>query len=402
MPTFFSEIDWFLAYGNAEQRFFRNHSGLFDAMTVPGTVATYFRQGTGGFVMALGKPYIIDPRTSIFQAEFDRSRRHRRLAEMHGPRASAIMTTRPFRQADLQQDLLEEMAAYVAEFQRRYAETSADKLEEYLNLLGEERQQPSAPAFILPPYFRFDDVHGPWHEASLSMATAAIRYRDSASICPVVCLSLGCLHTGEFDAMVQSYDREAFDGYFLWVSRLDQYRSPPEDLRAFADLVRRFSATGRPVINLFGGYYSAMLSYLGLAGLSHGVGYGEARDAFYYRGGPPGERYYVPMLHRFYPRLDALRLLARLDSVVMRCDCPACMGVSREGDTSQVQASRLNREGLLSHFLYARRKELDHIAETPVDLLISELQSTYDSIATHRPDELRRIQHLSNWVEALT
>ncbi len=403
MPAFFDEFDWFLAYGNADQSFFRNHWRLYNAVTVPGTMATYFRQGTGGFVIALNKPYIIDPRTSIFQAEFDRSRRHRQLAEMHGPRASAIMTTRPFRQADLQQDLLEEMAAYVAEFQRTYAQTSADKLEEYLNLLGQEPERPSAPTFVLPPYFRFNEVHDPWYSASVFMATTALEYSNGLPVCPVICLSLRCLQARDFDTIADSYDHDGFGGYFIWVSSLNQYRNSSDDLRAFAELIASFHTKGRPVINLFGGYYAAMLSHLGLGGISHGVGYGEARDAFYYRGGPPGERYYVPLLHRFYPLKEALLLLRRLRFPELRCECPACARVSREDDPAASQASQLDREGLLSHFLYSRRQELDHVADTPLRDLIAELRSTYNRIADgYEPDIVTRVDHLANWVQALS
>lgn len=410
MPSFFGAIDWFLAYGNAEQGFFRDHSALYDAITLPGTVATFFRQGAGGFVLALKKPYIIDPRTSIFQSAFDRGRlgtRHMKLAEMHGPTLTEIIKGRALLESDLQHGLLDEMARSVVAFQRTYVQTSADKLDEYRRRLGEDAQEPLHAYLTLPPYFRFDRAHGPWHEASVSMATTAIRCEHLGPVCPVVCLSERCLASGDFDAIVRTYDHEGFGGYFVWVSKWDQYRTSPANLRAFAEMVRSFRATGRPVINLFGGYFSAMLVHLGLAGLSHGVGYGEARDAFYYRGGPPSQRYYVPMLHRFYPRSDAERLLDLLGGLAERCDCPACVRVSEEQDTPATQAGRLDRQGLLSHFLYVRRKELEHVARTPLDTLISELQSTYDSIAhslpqTRAPLVVPRIQHLSRWVEALT
>ncbi|MCH7545403.1 MAG: hypothetical protein IID30_03245, partial [Planctomycetes bacterium] len=82
-----------VAYGNAEQRFFRDYGHLFNVVTLPGTVATFFQQGAGGFVLALNKPYFIDPRTSVLQGRFQgegrEEPRHVRLAAAHGPRRRA-------------------------------------------------------------------------------------------------------------------------------------------------------------------------------------------------------------------------------------------------------------------------------------------------------------------------
>src|SRR5438876_8615571 len=81
-------IQHFLAYGHADQDFFRGQTDLYDGLTIPGTVAAFYQQGAGGFVLAQRKPYFIDPRTPVFQAKFSPGKlrsSHWALAEIHGP-----------------------------------------------------------------------------------------------------------------------------------------------------------------------------------------------------------------------------------------------------------------------------------------------------------------------------
>ena len=81
------ELGHYLTYHHVTQNFFRRHGDKFDGLIIPLSVATVFRHGTGGFVLTLKKQYAVDPRTPIFQADFERHnirRSHEEMAVIHG------------------------------------------------------------------------------------------------------------------------------------------------------------------------------------------------------------------------------------------------------------------------------------------------------------------------------
>lgn len=366
-----------VAYGNAEQRFFRMHGSLFDVVTLPGTVATFFRQGAGGFVLALQKPYFIDPRTSVLQSQFREEGRdeprHVRLAEIHGPTIREIFRHRALEESDLSEELLEETLDAVMDFQTHYAEESSQKLDQYRRLLGQNTDTaPLAPEWLTPPYFRAYSYDDAFYEASLTLARAAANRSLGLPVVPIICVRKQCLNDATITAIADDW-REGFPARLLWVDKLDGYRDGVPDLVAFLKLVGAFSERGVKVLNLFGDYFSVMAMKVGLSGVGHGVGYGESRAAFTRGGGMPAERYYVPALHRFYPRQDAEILMMRVGDTSLLCHCSACASHIEDG---VVRTSLMSREDLLSHFLMARRDEIEHCEATDLGDLLDELERT--------------------------
>ena len=82
-----------LAFSNSDQQILteRTQGELWDALVVPGTLATYYMQGVGGYVLATRRPFVIDPRTPLIQPAFDEDRprppkaSHKTLAKIHHP-----------------------------------------------------------------------------------------------------------------------------------------------------------------------------------------------------------------------------------------------------------------------------------------------------------------------------
>ncbi len=387
-----------VAYGNAEQRFFRDHGDLFDVVTLPGTVATFFQQGAGGFVLALRKPYFIDPRSSVLQSRTllpeRQEPRHIRLAAVHGPRAAEIFAGRSITVDDLDEELRREMVEVMLDFQREYAERSSQKLSEYQRLLGEEPEtDPLSPHWLTPPYFRAFAYGDGWYRASLDMAQRAASERFSVPVVPVICIRKQAI--GAAGAIARDWSGE-FPARLLWVDKLDGYHDEVSDLIDFLRLIAALREGGR-VLNLFGDYFSILAMKVGLSGVGHGVGYGESREAFARGGGLPAERYYLPTLHRFYPPEDAELFLRLAADERLLCGCSVC---ARYRDDNVLPVSSMSREDMLIHFLQKRRDEIDHVQNTDVSDLIDELAEAEEGIA---PAVRRGIDmgHLARWREAL-
>src|SRR5207245_1020479 len=86
----FDSYSHYLAYGATDQETFRALRGAYTGVLVPGTIAAWQRQGTGGFVLALSAteqapPYVIDPRFPLFQQPLkDPKASHEALADLLG------------------------------------------------------------------------------------------------------------------------------------------------------------------------------------------------------------------------------------------------------------------------------------------------------------------------------
>jgi len=392
-----------LAYGNAEQRFFKHHRDLFDIITLPGTVATYFRQGAGGFVLALKKHYFIDPRTSVLQGRFQavgrEEPRHVRLATAHGRLTAAIFSQRSIRADDLTEQLKQEMLESILDFQVHYAESSSQKLREYLSYLGQAPDiEPLPPHWITPPYFRAFRLGDDWYAASLDMSRRALSQRLQLPVVPIVCIRKDCLsEAGAYARLADDWSGE-FPSRLLWIDKLDGYRDPVPDLKAFLDLVTQFRDRGARVFNLFGDYFFVMAMKVGLSGVGHGVGYGESREALTTGGGLPAERYYVPALHRFYPPPDAEILLRQVEDGSFLCRCEVCR---RHIEGTELRVSHMSREDLLIHFLLTRREEINHVLNTALDELIDELAAAEGRLTPAVRFRGVDMGHLARWRDAL-
>src|SRR6266511_1278969 len=86
----FEPFSHYLSYGATDQQTVRDLTGAYNGLVVPGTVAAFQRQGTGGFVLALSATqaaakYVIDPRFPLFQQPLSQPKKsHFALADLLG------------------------------------------------------------------------------------------------------------------------------------------------------------------------------------------------------------------------------------------------------------------------------------------------------------------------------
>ena len=122
----------FLAFGHSNQSTFRRETlqDIYDGVSVPGTIATYFQQATGGFVLALDKPYFLDPRTPLFQGNVQAVRASfLTLAKAHGPAIHTVVSRAKDADIRLWDEIqnihdASELSSSWLEYQRNYVEES--------------------------------------------------------------------------------------------------------------------------------------------------------------------------------------------------------------------------------------------------------------------------------------
>ena len=386
----------YLTYHHVSQNFFRTRQEKFDGLVVPLSVATVFRQGTGGFVLTLKKPYAIDPRTPLFQADFDRSsirRAHMEMADVHGPMVMEVFPERPLTPGDFNKEDIQDVARRVLQFQRQFAETSNQKVEKYAKLLGEKVGKVyEPPEFLIPPYFRARSRSDPWYSVSLELANAAAERKEDNKLAPVVHI-MPSFPEEQFEAVAGDYLNDAFDGLIIFINNLKECEVPTEVLTNYARFVEALAVDKRPLMGLFGGYFTLLLRKIGLNCFSNAVGYGEYRDSGYHEGGQAVRRYYVPRLHRYFTDIEAQSLLDIVGERWFRCTCSIC--------TRKRSVTEFTSQELLDHFLNTRFSELEDARQGTLADLLDRLDDTDDRLSKQRGIPLDRYEHLSRWVEAL-
>ena len=120
------------------------------------------------------KSYAIDPRTALFQHQWDRSKLrepHRRMAEALGVPFTTSGIERHLEPSDFQSDsTVLSVTRACLEFQLgfRTRQEDARKLNKYKKLLGlTDMRELGEPQFLIPPYFQFDAIESPWYDVSL-------------------------------------------------------------------------------------------------------------------------------------------------------------------------------------------------------------------------------------------
>ena len=308
-----------LSYSNADQSILREDTrGLFwDGLVVPGTLATYYKQGVGGYVLSRRKPFVIDPRTPLLQpVTINRvvpRASHETLAAIHDPNVASVWAAGG--EVELEWWTAERWEAAVdsvLDFETNFERDAADKVAKYdamLSEIGLSLDQPIAgPDKLIPPYWAVTGVNDPWWTLSL----AAIQRATSRTrkVMPVLCLSPPA-SPALFSELIEQLPSSITE-VFCWRGRWDETDATAADVAGWVQKSSRGAARGMEVLNMYGGALSVYLTGLGLAGVSHGVGYSESRDERRLgQTGAPPIRYYVPRLRTFLPVPQAQQMMSK-------------------------------------------------------------------------------------------
>lgn len=416
-----------MAFGNSDQASFRDPRvrACFDIMTVPGTIASYYDEATAAFVLSSKVPYLIDPRTPLFQEDLAAPRAsHFSLAQWHGPSVLAhLPATGParFPSSFFTPAVVAEMVREVVRRQRAYAGNAprvTKKLDRYARLLAQAMRQqqaqvpvggPSAPVAVLAPYFAVTGTGDPWFSVVREIWAQCAALANPTAISPVLCVGPR-QEPGQYGTV--SVDGVAVLGELLahlpaalaprcyvWVTGFDERLVDEPQLRRLWRVVQSQPA-GRELVNLYGGFFSICLRYAGLAGFGNGLTYSESRawPALASTGSAP-PRYYIRDLHLFLPPAAAQALVAA--EPAFECPCEACAGLRAQGQG----IASMPYHSLKRHFAYARQWELGHVAShTPagVAAALSAAKRRLDAVRSSLPRGVSPPgDHLTRWANVL-
>ena len=291
----------FLSFGATDQQTVIALADQIDGLLVPGTIAAFQRDGTGGFVLSLSAAtsslkYLIDPRFPLFQQKLETPKRsHELLAELLGA-PELVQTQADPRPEDFSPTLISTVTQSWVDFNLAYSSTANSKFDKYAKRLGEEPKVEDArpPDAILAPYLISNGEGDAWWELSKQLFDGTVRAGGDTANCVRV---IAASSPGTLEAHALSVPDA---NLVIWVSGLDEMRSGALELAQYAKTIRRMSAASKRSFALYGGFFAVILQNLGLGGASHGIGFGEYRDWVELpQSGMPPARYYVPQIHRY-------------------------------------------------------------------------------------------------------
>ncbi|MFZ0890348.1 MAG: hypothetical protein WA005_18055 [Candidatus Binataceae bacterium] len=307
-----------------------------------------------------GKPFFVDPQTHAFQhntsylesqgettaGEIKRS--IRTLLKAYGDPAEdrVLNQRRPVSSKDFANDSTRRgFCERVLNFQMNVVQnqleySDAAKYYEYLTIKGKLAAFANSlrPRVVVAPYFYLaPNLLPEWLNHNVEFARLAREYADSHD----VGLAVQIVLAREFlsssimrDKVVRAYRQTTPELFLVWVSAFSEFTAGEEELAAFVSLLRELGETAE-VVNLYGSYFSFALKQSGtvkrLAGVVHGLEYGEDRDVLPVGGGLPIAKFYVPVLHSRLKFRDAVRAVRELGGFRDRdsyfkavCACAQC------------------------------------------------------------------------------
>lgn len=302
-----------------------------------------------------------------------------------------------------------------------------ERMKRFRMKVTEQKQDQIRPYALVPPYFYFTNILGNPYNKTVCAARLAkdSKYGKSQRIYPCICMDKALLTEGEQLKQIID-DFKDYAGIILWISNFDETKASLDELKNLVSFVRSFSERQTEVINFYGGYFSLMLSYVGLSKLSCGICYSNFRDVTSQAsGGGLPIRYYEPNLKIKLLGDDMFKLYSDIREF-LTCNCPTCSSYIEKikqagnGDDKEqllkeffgiyrrnqvVKSGIINWETSRLHFLHCRKMEQSNLMEKSMAETVSNLEATYKLLLEKHldPSNYRFIsfEYLKLWADSL-
>lgn len=396
----------------AEGGYFEEMKGCYYGVVINANLVALYTNWVPIFIQKLKKPFFVDPVTYVLAFDLENIKKNgdikksfEKLVNSYGQKIKNIimgeereLLPEDFTENDKwKQDLIDEFVKKVFLFQKNVCSTQLQQtLSGILEIIGKKIQpEKSKLLFLIPPYFYFDSFDDSWYKISLHLAKTSVKFKGNYKICPIICTSKEfILNQENIHKLFEDY--KEFDGYVLWVSDLNEREDDKKYLVGLCDLVKTFSASKKPIIMLYGEFFSLLLSKKYISGYVRNICYGEHKNAkAALVGGPlPRRRFYLNFTHSKIPE-SKVRTLFSSDPNLL-CRCEICSKIKHK--TIEEFFNNLKDIDFNKHFI------LVHYSE--VNLAISELKELLvQNYLLCKKKEVENLginyEHLEKWISIL-
>lgn len=376
-------------------------------------MASYYAKFCLELVGEIQKYYFIDPMTYVFSQspeQITRSwkdnrgkvrrrelkRSYIKLVKEYGNIFEDVLTKGPLVIKDFDDNSnVRKFVKNVITFQKERLTELPEKYRKYAKYLEIDR---TPPIFLVPPYFYIPRVYNSdkkdWLDVNLELAETSVEFSQGMEIYPVILTNINVIDKNT-SRLIEKYNNEDFAGYIIWI---ESFKGGQDlrSLRIARDFISELSDLGKPIIMLYGDYFSALLSYNGLTGFSSGICYGESkrieREDVIKGQIPP--RYYFERL-KIKKVLETETRRIDIDNF-LECDCIICQ--------TAPDIVTLDDEQTKEHFMLVRHRELEEIrmGKSKEDI-IRDFSEAYDRYKNDvLINDANQLDQLSNWATLLS
>lgn len=434
-----------IRYGiSSEQKFLNSFSDSYDVLAINGNMLAHAPSALANFVSKkiVGKQFFIDPQTYAFQnaASFLRSRQTdkmkmsvKKMIEIYGAPLSSN-DFKPLKPVDFNNDaLMQEFCRRVVNFQETTIANAkeTEEIQKYLDFANITFA--TKPCFLIAPYFYMGDSKWEeWLDLNVEFLKVSKSIHPDKNMWAQVVISKDILiEEKSRKKIIDLYSDAKPDGILLWVDEFSEHDADLHLLSAFRSFIELIKQQGISVINLYGGYFSILLTkFAGLDGVSHGLEYGESRAVVPVGGGIPMAKFYYPKLHKRLRYVDAASVLLEKSLFTKDvseyykevCNCPMCKetiqkdanNFSLYGETREVYSKRkysvitLNypipetRNRTLCHYLHRKRQEFNDVKSLSEMDLLKTLNDAIEDTQMEQSISPHDFNHLRRWYTVLS
>ena len=153
-------------------------------------------------------------------------------------------------------------------------------------------------------------------------------------------------------------------------------------------MVKKFKTkhANKPIVSLYGGYFSQLMTKIGLDGVVHGMEYGEKREVVPVGGGIPRAKFYIPAIHNRFDATAVIPLFTKFQVDSKKayenniCTCQNC-NKNIQDDSNGIEkiiedfSVYLRTKPVQVNYKNGRKREIEFpIAESKEECLLHYLQ----------------------------
>jgi len=379
----------------------------YDELVINARMVAHMAAGLALFLTqrAHNKPYFIDPETHIFQhdpdylqstSEQSESRLKRsvdKLIESYGNPVKHVVKEN--KQSILPEDFRNEaeriefcrsvIMFQVRSISERVQDTENVEYYEFLKEKGVVESSSFAPTLVVAPYFCMDgNTFEDWIDVNIECAGNSQKIADKLDIpmaVEIVITQSVLFDSKKVKSLIDKYKTLNPAIFLIWVDAFSEHEVSEGLLEEFVNMLKELSESGSRVVNLYGSYFSVMLTHCGiLDAVTHGLEYGEERPLVPVGGGIPTAKFYLPSLHLRLRNRDARRavkVLGGTESVESFhdnvCKCLQCLKIiAHDADKdfgNYVRTKRVNnrdipypetKDNSVRHYMFCKQQEYAH------------------------------------------
>lgn len=335
--------------------FLQEYKEKFDIIGFNSSIIAFRPGGMAAFIAQLkNKSYFIDPQTHAFQHDPKKVKSKKKdkyvlkksienLANQYGSVYAKNVGKSKIKPNQLTNEDYKIICKNVLDFELNIVEDSSKNTD--VKDFIDYSESSLKPDILIAPYFYIEpDEIDDELKSNIIFINESKEYlsqnssaRDIPLFAEVVIEHDVLVRTENLQKVLKAYNDCSVDGIILWIDNFNETDENLSNLSTYIQFVKELGSN-RPIINLHGSYLSTILAstdYSLLAGVGHGIEYGEYRSVVPVGGGVPLAKFYFPKFHKrvdYHPDTENILTEMGWDSNIPAyksdvCSCRQCNSI---------------------------------------------------------------------------